>query len=450
MLINVDDNIRRQSLYEPDQLLDYLHKNGIVDLGDVENQMRRKEKEEKIKAVHPYAITKNGNRWQTYVKDESKQDNRKQIKKTNRDDLLDYLINVYDIKDDANYKSKVSLAELYPQWKEHKALHVKETCMNRIERSWISYYKDTPIVTQPIRSLSKLQLDEWVHTWIKSKSLTKTEYYNMSLIMRQVLDYAVDLDIISKNPFRLVKINGRRVFRRSHKKDASTQVFTDSQVQKICELALDDFRNNKKLKYELAPLAVIFALKTGQRPSEVCADKYDDIELDKLHVKRMLEFETGRVVESFKGTFDAFEDRYIYLTPDAMSIIDLCRERQIEKGANSSNYIFSLEEEINSGLWEAIENRIEKYSLIACGAKRSLTKARKTYISTALDAGINPDTVRRTVGHRDLKTTLNRYYFDRSNDFEQHLQFINAFDKAKIFHDQKCPQVSSKEKRLKP
>lgn len=429
--------------------MDYLHKNGIVDLGDVEKQMRRKEKEERLKDVHPYAITRNGNRWQTYVKDESKPNGRRQIKKTDRDDLLDYLLNTYGIENEADHRNKVTLASLYPKWKEYKALHVKETCMNRIDRSWLSYYKDTPIVHQPIRKLTKLQLDEWAHRWIKDKSLTKTEYYNMSLIMRQVLDYAVDLDIVSENQFRYVKINGRRMFKRSHKKDAVTQIFTDSQVQKICELALEDFENNKKMKYELAPLAVVFALKTGQRPSEVCADKYDDIELDKLHVRRMLEFETGRVVESFKGTFDAFEERYVYLTPEAMNIIALCRRRQEERGVYT-DYIFSLEDGIGSGLWESIENRIEKYSLIACGAKRSLTKARKTYISTALDAGISPDTVRRSVGHRDLRTTLNRYYFDRSNDFEQHLQFINAFDKVQMFSDQKCPQVSSKEKRLKP
>ena len=119
----------------------------------------------------------------------------------------------------------------------------------------------------------------------------------MSIIMRQCLDYAVELEMIDKNPFRRVKVNGRRAFRRVHKKPPETQVFNEQEVQRICTLALEDFRSNDRLKYELAPLAVIFALKTGQRPAEVCADKYQDIEGVRLHIQRMLEFETGYVVE---------------------------------------------------------------------------------------------------------------------------------------------------------
>ena len=50
-----------------------------------------------------------------------------------------------------------------------------------------------------------------------------------------------------------------------------------------------------------------------------------------------------------------------------------------------------------------------------------------------LFAGINPDTVRRVVGHRDIQTTLNNYYFDRSSAEERAKQFAEAFDKQPIF-----------------
>lgn len=434
------------STHDAKEMLNYLHKNGIVDLGDVETEMKREEKEERVKQVHPYAITKIKTGWTTYVPDGTRKEKRKKITKVNREDLLDSILDHYLGGGANSGKRTVTLTSLYPKWKKFKALHVKETCMNRIDRSWKSYYQGSAIAQKPIRRLTKLELDEWAHRWIKEKSMTKTEYYNMSLIMRQVLDYAVDLDILYKNPFRDVKINGRRVFKRQHKKEPSTQVFTEDQTRRICELALDDFQNNTKLKYELAPLAVAFALKTGQRPSEVCADRYEDIEVDKLHVQRMLEFETGRVEDSFKGTFDAFEDRYVYLTTEALSIINLCRQRQIERGVNSNGYIFSLTDAISPGLWEAMENRIESYSLKVCGERRSLTKARKTYISTALDAGINPDTVRRAVGHRDIQTTLNRYYFDRTSELKKRLQFTKALDKDRIFSNQNLTQPLPKEK----
>ena len=174
-------------------------------------------------------------------------------------------------------------------------------------------------------------------------------------------------------------------------------------------------------------------LKLNKLENQQIFPENKEIVLSELVCECMLEFETGYVVDSFKGTFDAFEERYAPLTPDAIKVIELCRQRQRERGVSDQGYIFSLTDEISSGLWESIENRMERYSQIVTGEKKSLTKARKTFISTALDAGINPDTVRRVVGHRDIQTTLNNYYFDRSSAEERAKQFAEAFDKQPIF-----------------
>ncbi|WP_207657693.1 hypothetical protein [Faecalicatena contorta] len=40
----------------------------------------------------------------------------------------------------------------------------------------------------------------------------------MAVIMRQGLDYAIDLGIIEMNPFSLVKVDGKRLFRKVKKK----------------------------------------------------------------------------------------------------------------------------------------------------------------------------------------------------------------------------------------
>ncbi len=46
-------------------------------------------------------------------------------------------------------------------------------------------------------------------------------------------------------------------------------------------------------------------------------------------------------------------------------------------------------------------------------------KARKTYISSLLDGNVNVNSVREMAGHRDERTTLSNYYFDRSSDEEK-------------------------------
>ena len=48
--------------------------------------------------------------------------------------------------------------------------------------------------------------------------------------------------------------------------------------------------------------------------------------------------------------------------------------------------------------------------------RRSIHEIRKTFISTLLDNKINSDTVRETVGHQDMRTTLNNYYYDRKTE----------------------------------
>ena len=51
--------------------------------------------------------------------------------------------------------------------------------------------------------------------------------------------------------------------------------------------------------------------------------------------------------------------------------------------------------------------------------KKSSHKARKTYISSLLDGNVNVNSVREMAGHRDERTTLSNYYFDRSSDEEK-------------------------------
>ena len=273
-----------------------------------------------------------------YIADDTKPNKRRKIVKTSKVDLIDTLYEYYE--NPYNDKNKLTLAYIYPEWKAFKALHVAETYISRIETSWKKYYANTEIITVPITSLTKLKLDAWIHTLIKEHQMTNTEFYNMSIIMRQCLDYAVEKEILEENLFRKVHIDGRRVFRRTPKKPSYTQVFTDEEIKQIYAYAMQDYKEGK-LVYELSPLAVIFMFQTGLRISEVCALRYEDIEDDRLHIQRMFQRDTNKVLDRTKGTF---EDRYVFLSPESLKIINLAKRRQWERGASSTGYIFSLDD----------------------------------------------------------------------------------------------------------
>ena len=79
---------------------------------------------------------------------------------------------------------------------------------------------------------------------------------------------------------------------------------------------------------------------TGLRIGELCAVKFEDVGNGTLNVVRMLQKDTGKVVEHTKS----HEDREVLLPDAALEIIEVARAYQEEHGGKGE-YIFSMTEE---------------------------------------------------------------------------------------------------------
>jgi integrase len=394
------------------ELLSIALKSGILDMNDVKKAMLSKKIEEAVKN-HPNRIWqgKNG-RWYTHVKDEDSSEGRRLIVKPDRDALA---IAIYEHSEKIDVKKryqKMTLRQLYPKWLEYKKLHTNAvTYISRIQSDWNRFYEKSAISDIPIVKLTRLNLDEWVHATIQEHSLTKVQYYNMSVIMRQALLYAVELGILTDSPFDKVKPDARRMFRKVRKKPDNTQVFTDTERKAITELAWSDFNNHVQI-YELAPLALLFQFQTGLRIGELCTVRYSDIETtDYIHIQRMWQRDTYKVVDHTKTENG---DRQVFLTEAAKNLIRTAKERQHEDKVSDSGYIFSVTDKPIPE--RVIGNLYRKYCKKAGIMTKSSHKARKTYISALIDSGCNLNTIRELVGHADERTTLGNYCFDRHTD----------------------------------
>lgn len=390
------------------EMLEFLISNDRIIVSDVLNDMK-KEKIKKVIDIHPYKIyqAKDG-RWKTHVSDPGKTEKRRVIVKTKEDDLYDALYKHYF----RSVEKNATIKDLYPNWLEYKKLKgAASTYITRINSDWKKYYINDPVINIPIRNFDKITLEEWALKLIQNNEMTKKNYINASVILRQVLLYAVDLHIIDCSPFQNVHIDGRRVFRKVKKKPSHTQIFSHDEYEKILEFAWNDFHNRTKI-YVLSPLALIFQFQTGMRIGEICTLRYDDIEIpDEIHVQRMIRRDENLVVDHTKT--DA-GDRNIILSDDAKMIIRACREYQNEIGVDSDGYIFSIN---GKPLTErSIADLYRKYCKWLGIDQKSSHKARKTYISTLLDNNVNINTVREMVGHTDEHTTLANYCFDRNTD----------------------------------
>ena len=396
--------------------------------------MKQKElnaKKEFVTEVHHYAITPphdSEKRWKTYVNtDDGK---RKLIAKTSEEDFFEYLFHFYN--GDTQMKKKIlpsqtSVEKLYPEWIKYKALHTNApSYIKRIKGTWNAHYKNTEIVQLPLSQLNKLTLDEWVHKLIQDQDLTKKQYYNITIIMRQVLEYACDKEILDSNPFNKVKVDSRRMFRREQKGDDSNEVFTDAEIDKITVLAYTEYKNKVMTVHVLAPLAVLFQFQTGVRLGELCALRYEDIHGNYIRVNRMVTDDSNCVVEHNKGNAEA---RDVFLTEVAKNIINEAHEYQIKNGCPSEGYIFSVNE--NPIRYRSVMRMYDRYCKAIGTEHKSSHKARKTYISCLIDAGVNINTVRKMAGHADEKTTLRNYVFDRSEESERNEMIEKALEYRK-------------------
>lgn len=238
-------------------------------------------------------------------------------------------------------------------------------------------------------------------------------YYNVTVIIRQALVYAVDLGIIATSPFSTIKIDGKRLFRKVKKKADNTQVYSKEEAHAIIEMAWKDFHNQVKV-YELAPLAVIFQLQTGMRIGEICAAQFGDVDQEYFHVQRMLRRDLKEVVEHPKTECG---DRNVYFTQIANDVIAAARNRQKELGIDHE-YIFSIQPG-KPLLERPIADLYEKYCRKLGIEIKSSHKARKTVISPWVDNDVNINTARQMAGHASERTTLKNYVYDRSTEAEK-------------------------------
>lgn len=404
---------------EAEEILRFLADSGKINLNDVAGAMKQTYLD-KILSIHPYPITRGADgRWRTYVKPSDGK--RKMIARATEEKVHEALIVFYE-SGDFGHKKEVSLEILYPKWCEYKELHgAAPANMKRIQSNWKTFYKGTAIVKKPIKELSKIELDVWAHKLIEDVHHSKKEYYNVSLLMRQILDYAVELEIVKENLLRQVKINAKMVFLPVKKKTSESQVFTKDEVEALYDVAWNEFEADTCTVHKLTPLAVMFQFQTGVRIGELCALRYEDIIDSEIYVQRMYRHEEHDVVPYTKAHNTG---RYVPLTYAAKNLIQQAKSYQQENNLPDDGYIFSVNKVPLS--YYAVRKAYQRYCDKIGTINKSSHKSRKTFISALIDGGVNINEIREIVGHADERTTFSSYCYDRKTKSER----VNLIEKS--------------------
>ena len=420
--------------------LNYLQSHGIIDIDVMRDKVEDMKRKEYLE-MHPYTIWQGKNdKWYTYLPDDIK--GRKLCKKSSQKDLENCIVSYWRANSEEGIKEEkakhLTLLKLFPMWLEYKELHTRSSStISRILADWKRFYvNETELINKPIRKLDRLYLDEWAHRMIRQYNMTKVMYYNMSLIIRQALEYAKDAGFIEENIFKSVKIN-TKLFRRVKKKSGITEVYSVEEQPLLIKDMIRRFENNPQ---NTAPIAVMLLFEVGVRIGELCALKFEDIHGNYITIQRQ-EVRVYKRIGKYDTKFDHFEivdyvkseDGYrdIYLTDTARKLINLAEKMNIVNQENNpEGFIFC-----NEGK-NITHYSIQAMLLRGCKAigikTKTAHKIRKTYISTLIDSGLNIDRIRRMAGHSDERTTYNNYCYDRMTDNESELILENALNAKKV------------------
>ena len=408
------------------EILQYIIKNNIIQMSDVQEAMIMDRQKQVLKR-HPYKISKlKDGRVSTYVADETKKEKRRKIVKKNEEELLKELCQYYDSCTQKRIDS-TSILDLYSEWLKYKENQSnRSSYIYRLDKDWMKFYFEEElsqdIIKIPVVQLKKIELENWAYSVCKKHKMTKKCYYNMSHIMRSILDYAEELELIKENPFRKVKIK-TSFFRKTPKKKSETQVFTKDEERLLIKEAYKAYSEEEdNVLYLMVPMFFY----SGMRLGELSALEWQDVHEDYLFVHQIYGREeerdengnwktsTFRIIDMLKQNAPF---REVLITPDVTKVLRKIKAYYWKQGILNPKFVF-LDKNRNHPHPSNVDHIFYRLCDRCNILRRSPHKSRKTYISTLIDGGLNLDFIREQVGHEDERTTLQNYCFNRATQDE--------------------------------
>lgn len=425
---------------EEKDLLQYAISQGIIDLEDVRNNMIQKEQENILKK-HPYEIweTSDG-RWRTYLPDESKLHKRRAIARKSEKKLRDDIIKFYTASEDDKYISMTdpTLAEIYPEWISYRnTLTRSSSTIKRFKSVWNTWYKDKEITALHLSDLNYLYLNKWANSIVKDNNLNKKQYYLVICIIKQMLEYAVDKQIINDNPFDKVSVS-KKMFQHNKKPDSKDQVFLEKEQMLIADAAREKYSHRP---WCITPLLVLLNFQLGLRIGELVSLKWKDVNGNYITISRM-ETTTFSVGENGEVVSDGYKVvpyvkseagyREVYLNSVAKALLQEIRKAALRYDYFDDGFIFIASRLKTRGTSRTFTKYLESLCNYAGVRNKSNHKIRKTYISSLFDSGVNINTIRVQAGHEDEKTSLNNYCFDQKDEPERERELEKAANQKMI------------------
>lgn len=381
------------------EILNFALQNGMIDIDTIQKKIEMNERKKYLE-MHNHKI------WQgkdgyfyTKVDDESAKGKRRMIKKSSRENLDNALIDFYK-----ENQKEIYLSSVFYEWMDKKLSfgEIQRQTYERYEIDFFRFFKDSNIYDKKFRYITEDDLEDFIKTTIYQKKLTSKAFGNLRTLVNGIFKYAKKkgyTNISITSFFGDMDISKKSFLKVQKKEDMC--VFNESEMENLIKY----LSQNPKL----GNLGVMFAAYTGMRVGEIVALKWEDITDKYINVCRtQIRFhgDDGKEIYEIRD-FPKTEAgiRNVIIVEGLIPII-----KKLRLINPFTEYVFVKNDKIIT------KHVLDMCLYRACDEigipRRGMHVLRKTYATRLLNAQVDEAVVINQMGHTDISTTKNYYYFN--------------------------------------
>ena len=354
------------------------------------------------------------NLWAVKVPCATAKDGRKMFQARTKE-LLDEKLKNYFLNetDKEEYLFETVFKKFLEQAKNERAAGT----VHRYSVDWNRYFADSDLPKTDIRTITVGGLKKTFIAIAKQHNVTKRQYRDFKTLANKIFDFAVENELVDRNPSVLIRDLGRNinVVSPDNEKDDLEEIFTNEEVGRLIETAVQMFKRWNNTAY----LGIILNLELGLRVGEIVALKFDDFDPETrtltLSRSERESFDNDgkkngyKLLDSLKG---GYGKSTVAFSKDAWEILSIIREANLEK-IGPSEWVF-LNTEGDRMHANSMENALRRLCDKAGIPRKSFHKLRKPYASVLNEKAFTILEIQKQLRHKDPSTTTRFYIRDRS------------------------------------
>lgn len=290
----------------------------------------------------------------------------------------------------------MTIEDIYKNWIEVKKRQVKRSTLAAYQliiiNTLIPHYQDTDVIT-----IDKREIVEFMYSLL-DEGKSKKYCIDILIVLRMLLQYASEDFDISMHEFRF------KMTWPSKNMDEKKKIecYTADEFKKIVNYALENPSPRN--------LGIMLAICTGMRIGELCALRWEDIDLTNrlIHVSRTIEriynienFKTEVVISTPKTISS---NRYIPILKEIFPLI-----KKFQAVSKPEYYVCTMSSSYSEPRTFRNYYRIFILSEVKLSHCIKFHGLRHTFASTLIENKVDVKTVSTLLGHSDIQTTLNIY-----------------------------------------